>query len=171
MLTPHYCVINFAEPDLSDLQNQINKLRTALDQLCGINQTSITAQPPPSWHSPYNWTSVPKTHIGSSDLRDAATFSYPIPDSIPSSALEVLVYAGLHSGSTNEVSNDFKIYTQIGDKRYEKYLYLESWEQNAINTNSDNMWFPMPPNRLVYLTVSVGLGDNAGVYLYTIGYR
>ena len=148
-----------------------NKVTTS-EPLRGISQTINSTATPPSWHSPYNWTSVPLTKIGHSDLKDAATFSYPIPDSIPSSALEVLVYVAIDSGPSNRATNHLKFYTQIGDKRYEKYLFLHPWDvQEGISYNSENMWFPMPPNRLVYFTVSAALGDNVGVGLYTIGYR
>ena len=60
---------------------------------------------------------------------------------------------------------------QIDTTRYEKYLMVYSWSQDAISTNSDNMWFPMPPNRRVYLTVPTAHGANAGARLFAIGYR
>ena len=155
---------------LFQLAKQDKQVMSALDQLCGISQTSMVT--PQSWHSPYNWTSVPLTSIGSSNLQEAATFSYTIPNTIPSSALEVLVYVALNSGPSNKATNHLKIHTQIGTKRYEKYLFLQPWDdQSGVSYNSDNMWFPMPPNRLVHLTVTAALGDNAEVFLYTIGYR
>ncbi len=32
--------------------------------------------------------------------------------------------------------------------------------ENAVNTNSDNMWFPMPINRRIYMTVDRDIGTN-----------
>ena len=82
------------------------------------------------------------------------------------------MYVAVDSGTSSVgIINHLKIYTQIRDNRYEKYLYTKTWNQKAINTNSENMWFPMPPNRLVYLTVSAPEGINTGVNLFTIGYR
>ena len=162
-----------AESDQSNLLSKVNKSRTTFDLLRGItNSHKASAQPPPSWHSPYNWTSVPPATIGSSNLQVAATFSYAIPKTIPSTATEVLVYVKMYSGTSSRgTSNDVKIYTQIGKHQYEKYIFDVSWNQDAFNTNSDNMWFPMPPNRLIYLTVPTALGDHAEVQLIAIGYR
>ena len=112
------------------------------------------------------------TLIGSTNLQHAATFSYTIPDVIPSTAREVLVHAGVRNGNSNNGPlQHLKIFTQIETCRYEKYLLIYSYPQEAYNTNSDNMWFPMPPNRLVYLTVPTETGGNSGVRLFVIGYR
>ncbi len=48
---------------------------------------------------------------------------------------------------------------------------LYSWNQNAFNSNSENMWFPMPPNRRVYLTVPEAYGVKAMAFISVIGYR
>ena len=97
---------------------------------------------------------------------------YDIPDTIPSASKELLVYVSVGSGDSSPgIDNHIKIYTQIGDNRYEKYLYTKTWNQNAVNTNSDNMWFPMPRSRFIYLTVPTADGVNIGVNLFAIGYR
>ena len=141
----------------------------AIDQLCNTTHPP-TAQP--SHYSTYNWTSVPKTSIGTSNLQHAATFSYTIPNLIPSAAKEVLVYVRVSSSYSNQGPyHDIKIFTQIGTNMYEKYIFLSSLNQDAINTNSDNMWFPMPPNRRVYLTLPAAHGNNVNANLYVIGYR
>ncbi len=138
--------------------------------MCG-NKTS---KPPvvPACNFQVNWTSVTKFLIGASDLTRVGTFSYEISDMIPSSAREVLIHATLNSGnSNNEPTQDIKIFTQIGENRYEQYIFSHSYPQMELNTNSDNMWFPMPPNRRVYLTVTTAFRSNAGAQIYVIGYR
>ena len=153
------------------MRSRAKKLMAAIDELCNSTASDVQS-PEPSYYSPYNWTSVPMTSIGSSNLQHAATFSYNIPDVIPSTAREVLVHAGFYTGHSNNGPLQYlKIYTQIETNRYEKYLMVFSYPQSAVNTNSDNMWFPMPPNRLVYLTVPTETGNNSGVRLYVIGYR
>ena len=150
-----------------------------IEGVCSGNTTSppTTTNPPTmptpqQYYSPFNWTSVPLTSIGTSNIKHAQTLSFTIPSVIPSSAREVLVHAGVFSGTSNRGPyHDIKVFTQIGTTRYEKYLLLYSWNQDAYNTNSDNMWFPMPPNRRVYLTVPAAHGDNAGARLFAIGYR
>ena len=140
--------------------------------MCNSSTVSPPTATPAQYYSPYNWTSVTKTSIGTSNLRHASTITFTIPSVIPSTAREVLIHAGVFSGGSNRGPyHDLKIFTQIGTHRYEKYLMIHSWDQAAINTNSDNMWFPMPTNRRVYLTVPAAHGNNAGVRLFTIGYR
>ena len=86
--------------------------------------------------------------------------------------MEVLVHAGVYSGWSNQgPSQDLKLFTQIGMHRYEKYLYLYSYSDEQVNTNSDNMWFPMPPNRRLSLTVPSPHGANTGTRIFAIGYR
>jgi hypothetical protein len=120
----------------------------------------------------YTWTSVPKTNFAENTLQHAGTSSFTIPTVIPSSAREVLIYTSMFSAwSSVGPHQDVKIFTQIGTTPYEKYLHVYSAAQNAINTNSDNMWFPMPPNRRVYITVPRAHGSGTSVYLSAIGYR
>ena len=145
-----------------------------IEGVCSDNTTSPPTMPTPQqYYSPFNWTSVPITQIGTSNHQHAGTLSFTIPSVIPSSAREVLVYAGVHSGGSNlrGPKKSIKVFTQIGTTRYEKYLYLYSWTQNAVNTNSDNMWFPMPPNRRVYLTVPAAHGTNVDALIHVIGYQ
>ena len=140
--------------------------------LCMSKCSSTT--PPTTWshYHPVNWTSVTKTSIGSSNLQHASTMTFTIPNIIPSSAREVLIFVGASSGYSNRGPyHDLKVFTQIGTNRYEKYLTLYSYEQSAWNTNSDNMWFPMPPNRRVYLTVPAAHGNYVNARLFAIGYR
>ena len=117
------------------------------------------------------WTSVPITSIGTTDLRTPSTLTYTIPTVIPSTATDVLIYAVLHSGYANFGGQHVKIFTQEETDKYEKYLYYFGYAQNAINTNSDNMWFPMPSNRRIMMTVTVDHGDNCHAELFAIGYR
>ena len=64
-----------------------------------------------------------------------------------------------------------KIYTEQNQKQYEKYIYVRSYGQNAWNTNSDNLWFPMTSGRQVFVESTLAHTGSIGVYLYAIGYR
>ena len=48
-------------------------------------------------------------------------------------------------------------------------MAMVTWNQDADSFNSDNMWFPMPPNRSLYLTVPVAQGKSIRADLYIIG--
>ena len=143
----------------------MNALKTALERVCN------DSTPPPStvqqWSYPVNWTSVPFTQIGTTNLKTAATFAFTIPSVVPSSAKEMLINAACYT--TGGSLQYIKIFTQIGTTKYEKYLMLYTY--SGSSGNSDNMWFPMPPNRRIYLTLQTAVGSSAGAYLNAIGYR
>ncbi len=79
----------------------------------------------------------------------------------------------MHCGTAHGfITLHLKVFTQEGsNKRFEKYLYMLTFHQLAYNTNSDNMWFPMPSNRRIYMTVNKDVGANCGAQLYAIGYN
>ncbi len=150
----------------SNVQEKLNGLKEAVEALCEGTSVSI-----PTVRN--TWTSVPITSIGGTNLRHPNTFSFVIPSVIPSTAKNVLIYAILNSGGANQgITLHLKVFTQDGsNKRFEKYLYLLTYFQNAYNTNSDNMWFPMPSNRRIYMTVDRDVGANCGAHLFAIGYN
>ena len=118
------------------------------------------------------WTPVNKTQIGSDDLNAATTLSYSIPSIIPSTAREVLVYPTVRCGtSTIDMGADITYYVEVNGVRYEHFLYMHGYPQNAYNTNSDNMWFPMPSNRMVYVEVPLAFPRYCHTFVSVIGYR
>ena len=143
-----------------------------MEALCGASTATPSADQSCTCSPSVTWTSVPITRIGGTNLRHPSTFSYTIPDVIPSTAREVLIHASLHSGNAlPDRSQHLKIFTQEGNNRYETYLYVLSYSQPAYNTNSDNMWFPMPSNRRIMMVVSTDEGPSCGAELHAIGYR
>ena len=163
MSLTHMCLILGS---CSNVQEKLNGLKEAVEALCEGTSVAI-----PTVRN--TWTSVPITSIGSTNLRHPNTFSFVIPSVIPSAAKNVLIYAILSSGGANiGITLHLKVFTQDGsNKRFEKYLYLLSYYQNAVNTNSDNMWFPMPSNRRIYMTVDRDVGAHCGAQLFAIGYN
>lgn len=122
----------------------------------------------------HTWYSVSSTWIGSLGFHHAGTISFTIPSVIPSSAKEVLIYARAWSAGRQNLhaDMDIKIFTQRGITRYEKYLYLIHNQYDAAIMNSDNMWFPMTPNRRLYVTIPIArLHSNSLIYLSAVGYR
>ena len=118
-----------------------------------------------------NWTSVPRTIIGSTQLRDVGLESFDIPSVIPSSAKEVLVLADMQVGYSGPpgVLNYVKIFT-TNSRTFEKYIVLRSAHQNAWSVNSENMWFPMTAGRRVYIESEEAHNQNLILNLHAIGY-
>ena len=175
------------EDTCTTVQQKLQALSEAVQTLCQGSSTSppttitsTTAKPAPVEQLPCDcspavtWTSVPMTSIGSSNLRHTGTLAYDIPSVIPSSAKEVLVLASVFAGISgpNERSHYVKVYTEQGQKQYEKYIYLTSYNQNAFHTiNSDNLWFPLTSGRQIFVKLMYAHTGYIGINLHAIGYR
>ena len=120
------------------------------------------------------WTPVAKTPIGPENvsLENATTYNFQIPNVIPLTAEEFMVYASVICGTASlRRSGDIIFYVLHNGLRLEKFLYMHGYDQRAFNTNSDNMWFPMPTDRLMHLGIGVAMPGNCFAQLFTIGYR
>ena len=116
-----------------------------------------------------NWTPVAKTQIVSMKLSyPGLEKSYNISRVIPNSAKAVLIYGYIQCGYANrDVTQDITIFTEgpNGYPQYKKYLFVHSYNQRAWSFNSDNMWFPMPINRQVYIQYPRSLAESTGCNL------
>ena len=118
------------------------------------------------------WTPVELTFVGALNFDTASTFHFQIPDIIPQTAKEFLLYAYLACGRADGLrDSDIVFYVEHDGLRFEKFLYLRSFPQEAWNTNSDNMWFPMPADRQIHANVEVVIPRYCFARLYVIGYR
>ena len=112
------------------------------------------------------------TSLGLISFNNPATYQFFIPDVVPDTAREFLLYASVICGGTvRDLSADIIFYVENGSTRYEKFLHMYGWDQLAYNTNSDNMWFPMPSNRLVHMELPIAFPGSCWAQLFTIGYR
>lgn len=165
----------------TNVQRQLQELTEAVQALCSsATIPPVTATEPPTvvqqqcdCSRVVNWTSVSMIMIGYSTLQHTGTLAYDIPSIIPSSAKEVLIFVNLRigdSGPSNRV-HYIKIYTEENSQQYEQYIIMTSYNQNAYNTNSDNMWFPMTSGRQVFVKLSNSHTGNIQLILNAIGYR
>ena len=156
--------VPFHSAECSTIRFHMRELTIAFNRLC-----NSTTDPEPN---PMEWNSIPLTRIGDINTRTTATQTFQIPSTIPQTAKEVLVYAYIIAGASQSAFIHVKIFTeQSHTRRFEKYLSLQTWNQNAHTMTADNMWFPLTPNRRVYLSLSTIIPGNAAGHIYIIGYR
>ena len=142
----------------------MRKLNTAFDTLCNSTTDLIP--------NPEEWESISLAHIGSINTQTTAMQTFVIPSSVPQTAREVLVYAYLLAGSSENRFTHVKIFTEKShNRRFEKYLSLQTWPQDAYTMTVDNMWFPLATNRRIYVAVTTALGINTSGNIYITGYR
>lgn len=130
----------------------------------------------------HRWTSVDRTSIATIDLKGfgGGYLQTTIPDVIPNNAQEILVLVSAEvKSSSSDIEDYMKIYTRIYDytsltmENYEQYLLIRHHANGARLINSDNMWFPFPPDRHINIKPSstYGYSTSIQVTLHAIGYR
>ena len=147
------------------IQFHMKELKTAFNSLC--NSTAASPE-----LNPVEWNSIPLTRIGDINMRTTATQTFQIPSTIPQTAKEILVYVYIIGGRSASIFVQMKVYTEMSHtRRFEKYLPLRTWSQEAHTMTADNMWFPLTPNRRVYLSLSGTTSGNVWGHINVIGYR
>ena len=106
-------------------------------------------------------------------LQETGELSFDIPAVIPTTATNVLVYVTIDTGKAIKATRqNLKIYTKNrSGQHFEKYIYQYSYTQDAIVTNSENMWFPMPADGKIHLHVDHDAGQNCNFRMFATGYN
>ena len=180
------------EDACTEVQQKLESLSAAIQTVCGHGSstppsttleqqqqqdtTPTTAQPAPvqcECIPTVTWTSVTRTLIGSSQLRQVGTLAYDVPSVIPSSAREVLVviFVYIHSSGPHGHVHYVKIYTEQDQKQYEKYFLMIAHSQSNWDTYSDNLWFPMTSGRQIFVKSETAHTGLLAVEIHAIGYR
>ncbi len=148
-------------------------LKSAIDSFCG-ELNLITSVPPSPIHR-ITWTSIPKQRFATNYLRQVGTYSYVLPSAIPSNAnnIQMFVFAGLGPSNTAAWAQEslITIYTLDGsDKHYNNYMSVMAW-RDTWRVQTENMWFPMPANRRIFIKVGTAINIGGGFYIDAIGYN
>ena len=149
-----------------DVKTCLKILGQAFDTLCD-DTTNV-----PQCSCPVEWESFNMIQLGTINMGTTGTQSYVIPSTVPSTAREVLVYVYINMGRSQDLFGQIKIYTESSPtRRFEKYLAIKTYNQEAWSTASDNMFFPMTSNRRVYVRLTRTFPGNVHGTVNVIGYR
>jgi hypothetical protein len=97
-----------------------------------------------------------------------------VPENIvPRGSKELLILLATHSEFSwpHKVMSTISVFVEEEGVRYSKFIKLENYEQRAWSDNSDNVWLPLPTNRVVYVDVPVQFGKMFWCDIHLIGYR
>ena len=143
-----------------------NVLSVIQDLVSGVGK--ICASP-----SHIEWTSMKKTFVGKIDTTTAKVQTFKLPDTIPSKAREVLIYAYIKSGWVIVSGEcDAKFFTMKNPRtRFEQYLRIVYHRQGAHTVTVDNMWFPLTKDRSLHVSLCHALTGVIEGYAFAIGYR
>ncbi|NJN47296.1 MAG: hypothetical protein HC808_13380 [Candidatus Competibacteraceae bacterium] len=74
--------------------------------------------------------------------------TYPIPESIPDTAREILVYVYIATNYVKGDAHDFKLFVNVNTKEENAfYLHAFAFAQQGWSYNSENAWLPMPADK------------------------
>lgn len=159
------------ETECTALEEKLKEVLEGVHSLCG----RPTSGPGGNCSCQYDpkWTSIPIQRIGGSNLRGIGTISFVIPSNIPNESKEVQVYIEATTGGSGPTAgfSRLTLYTEEDETRYSQYIYVLTWHNSALNTNSDNMWFPLTKNRRLYLHIPKVHSGHVDINVYVIGYR
>ena len=110
--------------------------------------------------------------IGADTLNYQHTFVYSIADIVPDTATQFLVHATTYCGNTRDptVFVDIPIYVTVDGRRLSQYLFIIGYPQDAYNTNTDNMWFPVPFDKTINVEIPRSVPGICEFKLTAIGY-
>jgi hypothetical protein len=111
-------------------------------------------------------------HIGGAQFDQPRIHQFSLENIVPETATQLLIYATVYSGNTYgpTVFVDISIFVYVDDKDLAQHLYITAYQQEAYNSNTDNMWFPVPSSKIIYVYVPVAVPGWAGFRLEAIGY-
>ena len=134
---------------INSLQTQITGVNGLSDRINNLESARWTGLQPYNIDPPYYRSIL------------SGTTSHVIPSSIPGSAKSVLVYVNTENPTSN---GEITLYTKATLTNY-----VQKMKYSLGSANSDNIWFPVTPDRTIYVDTS-GLVD-PGSRIQIIGYR
>ena len=169
LITPAVIAVSQPVPSpeiCPNVKTCLKTLAVAFDTLC------LDTSEPPTCSCPVEWESFDLVRVGIVNFQTTALQTFTIPSQVPSTAKEVLVFINVYLGYSQDLISQMKIYTQHSPtRRFEKYLPLKAYNQKAWSTASENMFFPMPQDRHIYLRITRTLPGNVNGIVNVIGYR
>eukprot|EP01084_Bolivina_argentea_P047577 87673_1 len=141
---------------MQEMKKQLNELKTKLDQISnGENEVPVNVD-----------FGTLATTVG--------TYTFQIPDSIPSDAKKILLYIYFQSGGCSpDIWGDIEIISNCHGKDYNQFFTFHTYSQNAWSYNSDSFWLPLPENRKIIMKINMGktkYGGNCAGYFRLIRY-
>ena len=106
------------------------------------------------------WTTIDiqnkKSFVGKFQ-KDRETEPFPLPEIVPDSAKEILIYAWVWIGTGVYPQSNWHYKISVNDdSNHEAAFYVYAHtdpnvtdKMNSFAINSDNFWLPMPPDRIV----------------------
>ena len=157
-------VVREKDAKILQLEQQIDKVETKIEHEL-------------SQKSNIKWTPVDPCHqfLCVSNGTPRGIKQCHIPERfVPSQAREIMILLGVHCGGTTTPLSSLQcitVFVEEGGVIYSKYIKVSTHRQDAWNDNTDNVWLPMPTNRVVYVDVPIEFGKNFWSDVLLTGYR
>lgn len=106
-------------------------------------------------------------------LNFARLYQFNVENIIPDTATQILIYAKTHCGNAylkSAMFMDVSVFVNIDGMPLSKYLLVVGYHQDAYSTNSDDMWFPVPSNKVINVNIPKSIPGVCNFRLIIIGY-
>jgi len=159
------------DPNYKDVQAKLAEVETEVSKLIPTATPTSDNTPIPSPTS-LTWKGV---NVTSQRLpgQSGAKMVYSIPEVVPSTVREVLIYVWVRTGGKNsDGDSNFKFTINAGSDAPYFLLHLHGYNQDAWSYNSDNVWLPMPADRQIQVELlGESINGNWSGEIRVIGYR
>ena len=97
-----------------------------------------------------------------------------VPENVvPRGAKEILILLAIHTqfSSPDKATSCISVFVEEDGIRYSKFIKSQTYRQRAWSDNTDNVWLPVPTDRVVNVDVPVQFGGAFYCDVHLIGYR
>ncbi|MEZ5583781.1 MAG: hypothetical protein R3F37_14470 [Candidatus Competibacteraceae bacterium] len=138
----HQQTLNAIEEQLSALRQELEQARNKYVDADQLNDTLAKALAAAAKFHPVN------LDLGPLPVGDTEQLTYSIPESIPGTAREILLYVYIATNYVKGDAHNFKLFVNLdGQEENAFYLHAVAFAQQGWSYNSENAWLPMPADR------------------------
>ena len=157
------CLLQRSDTKLKELEQCINRVKSDInDELKKKSDTK--------------WSPVISPHelfsVGAGNRCGVQQCKIPL-NLVPVQAREILLLVACHSGSAapRGVTHRLSVFVEENGVRYAKYIHITTYGQNALNDNTENMWLPMPTDRMLHFDIPQVFSGIITCNILLTGYR
>ena len=158
------------ESQLSEKDAKISQLEQRINDFEGTISYELERKSDIKWTPIHPWYEIyvinEQTPIGMKQR-------YVPENIVPKGSKEILVLLAIHTQFSwpHKVTSCISVFVEEDGTRYSKFIKVQNYEQRAWSDNTDNVWLPMPTNRVVNVDVPVQFGRMFWCDIHLIGYR
>ena len=158
------------ESQLSEKDAKISQLEQRINDFEGTISYELERKSDIKWTPIHPWYEI---YVINEQTPKGMKQRYVPENIVPKGSKEILVLLAIHTQFSwpHKVTSCISVFVEEDGTRYSKFIKVQNYEQRAWSDNTDNVWLPMPTNRVVNVDVPVQFGRMFWCDIHLIGYR